>query len=118
MTLTNYIISCLTFSLLIYIPIHWKLPYNHTSHQPNRFEVGKEGSHLANDSKDGRSIANRLESELKKNEDEVHNSDPNIPDKDQNPTDLAKAHGNKPSKGAMIDEQIKLEEEAEVSSTI
>ncbi|KAH9810245.1 hypothetical protein DFH28DRAFT_903089 [Melampsora americana] len=83
--------------------------------KPNRYEAGKEGSHLSNDSKDGRSIANRLESELRKNEDEVHNSDPNIPDKDQNPTDLAKAHGNKPSRGAMIDEQIKLEEEAEVS---
>ncbi|KAG0140876.1 hypothetical protein CROQUDRAFT_52566 [Cronartium quercuum f. sp. fusiforme G11] len=83
--------------------------------KPGRFEAGQLHSHLANDSKDGRSIANRLESELSKNHDPEHNPDPNIPDKGQAPTELAKQHGNKPSKGAVIDEQIKLEEEAEVS---
>jgi hypothetical protein len=80
-----------------------------------QYEAGQLHSHLGNDPKDQRSIANRLESELKKKEDDGFNPDPNIPNKGQKPTDLAKEHGHQPSRGAEIDEQIREEEEAEVS---
>lgn len=80
----------------------------------SRYEAGTLNSHLGNDSKDQRSIANRLESELRKNEDDSFNPDPNIPNKGQKPTDLAKEHGHQPSRGAEIDEEIRQEEEAEL----
>ncbi|PLW33248.1 hypothetical protein PCANC_21001 [Puccinia coronata f. sp. avenae] len=80
----------------------------------SRYEAGQLHSHLGNDPKDQRSIANRLESELKKKEDDGFNPDPNIPNKGQKPTDLAKEHGHQPSRGAEIDEQIREEEEAEL----
>ncbi|CAH7666499.1 hypothetical protein BY996DRAFT_6431464 [Phakopsora pachyrhizi] len=82
----------------------------------NRYEEGKVGSHQSDDPKDQRSIANRLEAKIRESSkpQETDEKDPNVLRKTQNPTDLAKEHGNEPSKGARIDEQIKFEEMAEV----
>ncbi|KKY27474.1 hypothetical protein UCRPC4_g01069 [Phaeomoniella chlamydospora] len=81
-----------------------------------RYEEGKQNSHLPNDSKDERSIANKLGNESKKNkqgdqadlpEDEAqYQKDPTLP---------ARAHGNEPSKGAKIDAELAAEEEAAIS---
>ncbi|GAB7346884.1 hypothetical protein MBLNU459_g1964t1 [Dothideomycetes sp. NU459] len=73
----------------------------------DRFHEGKENSHKANDPKDERSIANKLERETKR-EAEEENEDQSKKD----PTALAKSHGNEPSKGAKIDKELQDEEEA------
>ncbi|KAF3765062.1 hypothetical protein M406DRAFT_234877, partial [Cryphonectria parasitica EP155] len=76
---------------------------------PERYEEGKENSHITTDSKDQRSIANRLAAEEKKGEPEddretaLSKKDATLP---------AKMHGNEPSKGAKIDEELRQEEEA------
>ncbi|KAK3363348.1 hypothetical protein B0T25DRAFT_562369 [Lasiosphaeria hispida] len=73
-----------------------------------RFEEGTAHSHIANDSKDQRSIANRLAAAEKAEEPkddretELHRKDPTLP---------AKSHGNEPSRGAKIDARIQAEEE-------
>ncbi|ORY16905.1 hypothetical protein BCR34DRAFT_475588 [Clohesyomyces aquaticus] len=81
--------------------------------QPERFHEGKQNSHLANDSKDQRSIANKLAHETAKENDSEFKSveaeqvahDATLP---------ARAHGNEPSKGAKIDQQLREEEEEEL----
>ncbi|KAF2451311.1 hypothetical protein P171DRAFT_425826 [Karstenula rhodostoma CBS 690.94] len=79
-----------------------------------RFHEGKQNSHLAQDSKDERSIANKLEREAKREkepenqlseEDRASQLDSTLP---------AKLHGNEPSKGAKIDQQLKEEEDEEL----
>ncbi|KAI0130165.1 hypothetical protein BJ170DRAFT_618941 [Xylariales sp. AK1849] len=72
-----------------------------------RFEEGKEHSHKPNDSKDERSIANRLANEERKKDD----VDPQAEAIKKDPTLAAKLHGNEPSKGAKIDAEILAEEE-------
>jgi len=78
---------------------------------PDRFQEGKAGSHVANDSKDERSIANKLarESQRKK---ESEQDDLETRASKQDSTLPAKLHGNEPSKGAKIDQELKEEEEA------
>ncbi|KAI1843697.1 hypothetical protein JX265_008476 [Neoarthrinium moseri] len=76
-------------------------------HDATRFEEGKEHSHQANDSKDQRSIANRLAAEERKSDEE----DPQTKALKEDPTLAAKMHGNEPSKGAKIDAEIQQEEE-------
>ncbi|KAI0897373.1 hypothetical protein F4806DRAFT_398124 [Annulohypoxylon nitens] len=81
------------------------------SEQPSRprYEEGVEHSHLPNDSKDERSIANRLANEERKlNREE---DDPETKALKQDPTLPAKLHGNEPSKGAKIDADLQAEEE-------
>ncbi|KAH3909582.1 hypothetical protein HBI56_060160 [Parastagonospora nodorum] len=79
----------------------------------NRFHEGKDNSHKANDPKDERSIKNKLEREEKReNEDEDVSLDEQR--RQQDATLPARAHGNEPSKGAKIDQQIREEEEAEL----
>ncbi|KAH9889198.1 hypothetical protein F4778DRAFT_785751 [Xylariomycetidae sp. FL2044] len=74
------------------------------------YEQGKEHSHKPNDSKDERSIANRLANEERKlNRDEPN--DPETKASKQDPTLPAKLHGNEPSKGAKVDADLKAEEE-------
>ncbi|KAF2473657.1 uncharacterized protein BDR25DRAFT_301838 [Lindgomyces ingoldianus] len=76
----------------------------------SRFHEGKPNSHLANDSKDERTIANKLareeqrarEPEQKDIEQERYERDATLP---------ARAHGNEPSKGAKIDQELREEEE-------
>ncbi|KAH7355019.1 hypothetical protein BKA65DRAFT_605042 [Rhexocercosporidium sp. MPI-PUGE-AT-0058] len=78
-----------------------------------RFHEGKENSHKANDSKDERTIANKLAREEKRqNEDEEESEETKALKKD--PTLPARMHGNEPSKGAKIDAQIQAEEEEEL----
>ncbi|KAK7917108.1 hypothetical protein PG985_010716 [Apiospora marii] len=84
---------------------------DNTEHE--RFEEGKENSHLATDSKDQRSIANRLGAEERK--DEGQHDDLETRQTKQDPTLPAKAHGNEPSKGAKIDAEIQAEEEEMLS---
>ncbi|KAL8287616.1 hypothetical protein RQP46_003474 [Phenoliferia psychrophenolica] len=82
----------------------------HTSGpEPTRFEEGKENSHLANDSKDQRSIANKLAAEEAKEKAEAAEDANKL-----RPTEIAESHGNKPSRGAKIDEQIENEEREEL----
>ncbi|KIV86642.1 hypothetical protein PV11_02242 [Exophiala sideris] len=80
----------------------------------NAYNEGKENSHQSNDSKDQRSIGNRLAAAEPQNdsssgkklsaEDQANKIDPTLP---------AKMHGNEPSKGAKIDKEIE-DEEAEI----
>ncbi|TGJ84649.1 hypothetical protein E0Z10_g4122 [Xylaria hypoxylon] len=78
--------------------------------RPERFEEGVENSHKPNDSKDERTIANRLANEERKlNRDEQ--DDPETAASKKDPTLPAKLHGNEPSKGAKVDASIQDEEE-------
>ncbi|RSM03188.1 hypothetical protein CEP52_007513 [Fusarium oligoseptatum] len=73
-----------------------------------RFNEGVENSHLSLDSKDERSIANRLAAEEEPSDDietQRLKKDPTLP---------ARAHGNEPSRGAKIDAQLQAEEEEEL----
>ncbi|KAH7088711.1 hypothetical protein FB567DRAFT_590829 [Paraphoma chrysanthemicola] len=79
----------------------------------NRFHEGKDNSHLTNDPKDERSIKNKLAAEEKReNEEEELSIDEQR--RRQDATLPARAHGNEPSKGAKIDQQIREEEEEEL----
>ncbi|THV89874.1 hypothetical protein D6D27_06199 [Aureobasidium pullulans] len=79
--------------------------------QEARFHEGKEHSHKANDSKDERTIANKLAREEKReNEDEKESLQTQQIKKDA--TLPAQSHGNEPSKGAKIDQELKEEDEA------
>ncbi|MCJ1227927.1 hypothetical protein MMC12_004586 [Toensbergia leucococca] len=78
--------------------------------QADRYQEGKENSHNSLDSKDERSIANRLANEEKRsNEPEPISKEAAESQKD--PTLPARNHGNEPSKGAKIDAEIQAEEE-------
>ncbi|KAF7553892.1 hypothetical protein G7046_g6963 [Stylonectria norvegica] len=77
------------------------------SDNAERFHEGKDGAHLKNDSKDQRSIANRLAAEEKREE---SGDDEETKALKEDPTLPAKMHGNKPSRGAEIDAEIAAEE--------
>ncbi|KAH7116091.1 hypothetical protein B0J11DRAFT_117289 [Dendryphion nanum] len=75
-----------------------------------RFKEGKPNSHLANDSKDQRTIANKLARESERDDEGKDLSEEaRVGQKD--PTAPAKLHGNEPSKGAKIDAELQAEEE-------
>jgi hypothetical protein len=75
------------------------------------YNEGKENSHNNLDSKDERSIANRLAAEEKKSE---SGDDTETAQLKKDPTLPARAHGNEPSKGAKVDAQLQAEEEEEL----
>ncbi|KZL86028.1 hypothetical protein CI238_08065 [Colletotrichum incanum] len=77
----------------------------------DRFHEGKEHSHLGNDSKDERSIANRLAAEEKKHRQGEEEDDAETRQSKKDSTLPAKMHGNEPSKGAKIDQQLQEEDE-------
>ncbi|KAL1311797.1 hypothetical protein AAFC00_001879 [Neodothiora populina] len=79
--------------------------------QEARFHEGKENSHLANDSKDERSIANKLEREEKR-EQEPEEESLQTQQLKKDATLPAKSHGNEPSKGAKIDQELAEEDAA------
>ncbi|KAK3049804.1 hypothetical protein LTR09_008980 [Extremus antarcticus] len=81
--------------------------------EAERFQEGKENSHKANDPKDERSIANKLERESKREGERDEEKDLETKQLKQDPTLPARAHGNEPSKGAKIDKQLE-DEEAEI----
>ncbi|EAA35763.2 hypothetical protein GE21DRAFT_781 [Neurospora crassa] len=76
---------------------------------PDRYNEGQAHAHSNMDSKDERSIKNRLaaaeaadDSHQDSRETQLHKKDPTLPAKD---------HGNEPSRGAKIDAEIQAEEE-------
>ncbi|MCJ1328670.1 hypothetical protein MMC10_005347 [Thelotrema lepadinum] len=75
----------------------------------DRYNEGVSNSHKPNDSKDERSIANRLANESQRNEEDSLNKEAKLAKED--PTAPARLHGNEPSKGAKIDAEIQAEEE-------
>ncbi|KAI1069710.1 hypothetical protein NW752_011355 [Fusarium irregulare] len=75
------------------------------------YNEGKENSHSNLDSKDERSIANRLAAEEKKSE---PGDDLETAQSKKDPTLPARAHGNEPSKGAKVDAELQAEEEEEL----
>ncbi|KAL9109203.1 MAG: hypothetical protein Q9227_006128 [Pyrenula ochraceoflavens] len=78
-----------------------------------RYHKGQKHSHVPNDSKDERSIANKLarEEQRQKEGETVDSEEARLSKKD--PTLPAQVHGNEPSKGAKIDKEIE-EEDAEI----
>ncbi|KAG8168140.1 hypothetical protein KVR01_003829 [Diaporthe batatas] len=81
--------------------------------QREPYEEGKVNSHNTNDSKDQRSIANRLAAEEKKDDEPKDDKETALSKKD--PTLPAKHHGNEPSKGAKIDAELQAEEEEAIN---
>ncbi|EOD44918.1 hypothetical protein GTA08_BOTSDO09448 [Neofusicoccum parvum] len=75
-----------------------------------RFKEGKPNSHLALDSKDSRTIANKLAREEQR-EEQSGPEDIEAIQYEQDATLPAKSHGNKPSRGAVIDQQLREEDE-------
>ncbi|GAB7362671.1 hypothetical protein MBLNU230_g2980t1 [Neophaeotheca triangularis] len=74
------------------------------------YHEGKTNSHLPNDPKDERSIANKLAREEKRqNESEPESKEVTQSKKDS--TMPAAAHGNEPSKGAKIDQELREEDQ-------
>ncbi|KAL7913469.1 hypothetical protein GGI35DRAFT_437499 [Trichoderma velutinum] len=76
--------------------------------QAEKYNEGQRASHIGTDSKDQRSIANRLAAEERRAEpgDDIETA---LSKKD--PTLPAKMHGNEPSKGAKIDAELAADEE-------
>ncbi|PPQ90001.1 hypothetical protein CVT25_009641 [Psilocybe cyanescens] len=80
-----------------------------TSERPTgRFQAAPDNAHIDIDSKDERSIANRLAA-AEKNErlSDQHADAKTVTD----PLEPARAHGNEPSRGAKIDAELQREEE-------
>ncbi|KAF4765146.1 hypothetical protein N7455_004626 [Penicillium solitum] len=78
-----------------------------------RYAEGMPHSHKNLDSKDGRSIANKLASQENKSDPSKHRNeyDAEAELSKQDPTKPARSHGNAPSKGAKIDAELKAEDE-------
>ncbi|EPS32422.1 hypothetical protein POX_d05415 [Penicillium oxalicum] len=79
-----------------------------------RYAEGKEHSHKNLDSKDERSIANKLAAQSKKSDPSHHHNgavDQEAELSKKDPTAPAKLHGNAPSKGAKIDAELQAEDE-------
>ncbi|CAI7670736.1 hypothetical protein PCG10_000097 [Penicillium crustosum] len=78
-----------------------------------RYAEGVPHSHKNLDSKDGRSIANKLASQENKSDPSKHRNeyDAEAELSKQDPTKPARSHGNAPSKGAKIDAELKAEDE-------
>ncbi|KAL3472822.1 hypothetical protein BJX99DRAFT_261889 [Aspergillus californicus] len=79
-----------------------------------RYEQGEKGSHKTIDSKDQRSIANRLAAQSKEADPTHHHNRDIQPEAElskQNPTKPAVLHGNEPSKGAKIDRELQEDDE-------
>ncbi|KEF55386.1 uncharacterized protein A1O9_08136 [Exophiala aquamarina CBS 119918] len=87
---------------------------NQAENQRTPYEEGQSNSHQDNDSKDQRSIANRLAQASPQNDD-TSGKDKSDETKagEIDPTLPAKMHGNEPSRGAKVDKNI-ADEEAEI----
>ncbi|KAK5165580.1 uncharacterized protein LTR77_009109 [Saxophila tyrrhenica] len=81
--------------------------------EAERYKEGQPHSHLAQDSKDERSIANKLGREEKRQNEPEPEKDMETKQSKIDPTLPAKAHGNEPSSGAKKDKEIE-DEEAEM----
>ncbi|EJT82536.1 hypothetical protein GGTG_02509 [Gaeumannomyces tritici R3-111a-1] len=80
----------------------------HDDAHPNPLEGGQQSAHNIKDPLDTYSLADRANKEKKeeKEEDERKASQQDVP-----PTAAAREHGNKPSRGAVMDEQLQKEDE-------
>ncbi|KAL3451787.1 hypothetical protein BJX65DRAFT_266855 [Aspergillus insuetus] len=79
-----------------------------------RYEQGEKGSHKNIDSKDQRSIANRLAAQSKEPDSSHHHNRDIQPEAElskKDPLKPAKLHGNEPSKGAKIDKELQEDDE-------
>merc|ERR1711939_631525 len=76
----------------------------------DRYNEGKANSHLGGDSKDEQSISNKLAAEAKK-ESQPEPESEEVKQSKIDATRPARQHGNEPSKGAKIDEQLREEEQ-------
>ncbi|CRG83851.1 hypothetical protein PISL3812_01207 [Talaromyces islandicus] len=76
-----------------------------------RFKEGQSHSHKPNDSKDERSIANRLAREEQREQKHEQSVDQQAELSKKDPTLPAKVHGNNPSKGAQIDADLQAQDE-------
>ncbi|KAF2750349.1 hypothetical protein M011DRAFT_465115 [Sporormia fimetaria CBS 119925] len=74
-----------------------------------RYNEGQPNSHLPQDSKDNRTIANKLANEERRGDEEQKSEEQKLREKDA--TLPARAHGNEPSRGAKIDQQLREEDE-------
>ncbi|KAJ6119589.1 hypothetical protein N7523_003869 [Penicillium sp. IBT 18751x] len=82
--------------------------------QATPYKEGQKGSHKNLDSKDERSIANKLASQSRKDDPSHHHNNEHDQEAElskQDPTKPAKMHGNAPSKGAQIDAELQAEDE-------
>jgi hypothetical protein len=80
--------------------------------QPTRFEEGVKNSHQTLDSKDERSIKNRLAAAERRGDSD--GDDVETAQSKRDPEMPARMHGNEPSKGAKIDADLKREEQEEL----
>ena len=80
-------------------------------HTGEPFEKGKENSHLRTDRKDERTHKNSLEDAERIKQKEIEDEKIKAETK---PTDIARSHGNKPSRGAEKDEELENDDEAEL----
>ncbi|KAI9728154.1 MAG: hypothetical protein M1828_004615 [Chrysothrix sp. TS-e1954] len=76
----------------------------------DRYNEGKAHSHNQQDSKDERSIANKLARHTA-GKDDVETQKEEVTQSKKDSTLPAVSHGNEPSKGAKIDQELKEEEE-------
>ncbi|KAL4895187.1 hypothetical protein BDV59DRAFT_200432 [Aspergillus ambiguus] len=79
-----------------------------------RYKEGQKHSHKNLDSKDNRSIGNKLASQGNKPDSSHHHNkdyDPEAVMSQKDSTKPAKLHGNAPSKGARIDQELQEEDE-------
>ncbi|KAJ5939355.1 hypothetical protein N7466_002489 [Penicillium verhagenii] len=82
--------------------------------EAERYKEGQHGSHKNLDSKDQRSIGNKLAAQSGKADPSHHHNNEFNEEAElskQDPTKPAKLHGNKPSKGAQIDAELQAEDE-------
>ncbi|KAI9660230.1 MAG: hypothetical protein M1831_003537 [Alyxoria varia] len=80
------------------------------ANQADRFHEGKTHSHKAQDSKDERSLANKLAREQKRENEPTPEKDFETMQSKKDSTLPAISHGNEPSKGAKIDQELAEEE--------
>lgn len=78
-------------------------PTKADEHTGPKLNEGKPGSHVFNDYHDDRSLANRAKAEKAA---EKAEKEEEAEKARQKPTDPARRHGNEPSKGAKIDEEL------------
>ncbi|KAL4779359.1 hypothetical protein BJX76DRAFT_91365 [Aspergillus varians] len=79
-----------------------------------RYEQGQKGSHSTLDSKDQRSLGNKLAAQSKEDDPSHHHNKDFNPEAElskKDPVKPALMHGNEPSKGAKIDKELQEEDE-------
>jgi hypothetical protein len=92
--------------------LHPSLQPTGSAHTGAPYEVAPEGAHNRLDKTDERSISNNLKAAEEAEKKEKAADEAKAAEK---PTDAARKHGNEPSRGAKIDEQIEAEEAAELA---